>query len=266
MAAPQPQAGPESRAAAAVLRGDGEAPQDIKMALYTHGRLIPSLGDAKLTRPIMGKKSDYNKQPYILGTLFFGTTSATSGVLANLIFRNSFKVRHEALKTYVSLTTLPFLSTIVTFKLFVTDALESGNISRENCVWRSMLIGVTCGVTYPTVLAFNTNGRLAVKYLLQHGSTYVGLNAAFSGLLANSLFRRILHVTQARLASGLPMALMPFMTASMTFTSFVSLPLSSGDLNCETCAMTRGALVGFGMGGVYPILFALPVNGGLAAR
>ncbi|XP_026640224.1 complex I assembly factor TMEM126B, mitochondrial isoform X2 [Microtus ochrogaster] len=166
MAAPKPQAGPESRAAGAVLRGDGEAPQDIKMALYTHGRLIPSLGDAKLTRPIMGKKSDYNKQPYILGTLFFGTTSATSGVLANLIFRNSFKVRHEALKTYVSLTTLPFLSTIVTFKLFVTDALESGNISRENCVWRSMLIGVTCGVTYPTALAFNTNGRLAVKYRL----------------------------------------------------------------------------------------------------
>ena len=75
-----------------------------------------------------------------------------------------------------------------------------------------------------------------------------------------------LHVTQARMASSFPMALMPFMSASMTFTGFVSLPLSSGDLNCETCGMTRGALVGFGMGGVYPILFAIPVNRGLAAR
>lgn len=138
------------------------------MALYTHGRLIPSLGDAKLTRPMIPefirKKFDYDKQPYILGTLFFGTTSATSGLLANIIFRNSFKVQHEALKTFVSLTTIPFLSTIVTFKLFVTDALESGNISRENCVWRSVLIGLICGVMYPTALAFNTNGRLAVKY------------------------------------------------------------------------------------------------------
>lgn len=168
MAASKPQAGSESRVAGAVLRGNGGAPQDIKMALYTHGRLIPSLGDAKVTRPmiaeIIRKKFDYNKQPYIFGTLFFGTTSAMSGLLANVIFRTSFKVQHEALKTYVSFTTVPFLSTIVTFKLFVTDALESGNISRESCVWRSILIGLICGVTYPTALAFNTNGRLAVKY------------------------------------------------------------------------------------------------------
>ncbi|XP_050010369.1 complex I assembly factor TMEM126B, mitochondrial [Alexandromys fortis] len=166
MAAPKPQPGSESRAAGAVLRGDGEAPQDIKMALYTHGRLIPSLGDVKLARPrfieIM-RKFDYEKQPYIVGTFFFGTTSAVSGLLANIIFRDSFKVKHEALKTYVSLTTIPFVSTIVTFKLFVTHALESGDISRENCVWRSVLIGVICGVIYPTALAFNTNGHLAVK-------------------------------------------------------------------------------------------------------
>ncbi|CAO2624570.1 Transmembrane protein 126A [Lemmus lemmus] len=62
------------------------------------------------------------------------------------------------------------------------------------------------------------------------------------------------------------MALMPFMTAGPSYASFVSLPLSTGDLNCETCAMTRGALVGFGMGGwLYSILLAIPVNGGLAA-
>ncbi|OBS75905.1 hypothetical protein A6R68_17645, partial [Neotoma lepida] len=30
--------------------------------------------------------------------------------------------------------------------------------------------------------------------------------------------------------------------------------------------MSRGALIGFVLGGVYPILFAISVNGGLAAR
>ncbi|KAK7808657.1 hypothetical protein U0070_011952 [Myodes glareolus] len=106
------------------------------------GRWRSAAGDAKLTRPMIaevtGKTLGFNKHPYIFGTLFFGTTSATSGLLANIIFRNSFKVQHEALKTC--------------------------SISRENCVWRSVLIGVICGVTYPTVLAFRTNGRLAVKY------------------------------------------------------------------------------------------------------
>lgn len=39
-----------------------------------------------------------------------------------------------------------------------------------------------------------------------------------------------------------------------------------GDLNCPTCALIRGALVGVVSGGIYPILLALPVNAGLAAR
>jgi complex I assembly factor TMEM126B len=62
----------------------------------------------------------------IHGTLVFGTSSSLSGIMANLVFRNSFKVKYEALKTYASLTTLPVLATIVSYKLFVTDALQSG--------------------------------------------------------------------------------------------------------------------------------------------
>nr|KAF6468255.1 transmembrane protein 126B [Rousettus aegyptiacus] len=85
-------------------------------------------------------------------------------MLANFIFRHCFKVKHDALKTYASLTTLPFLSTVVAYKLLVTDALYSGNISQENCVLRSSLIGIVCGVLYPSGLAFSKNGRLAVKY------------------------------------------------------------------------------------------------------
>ncbi|XP_060223530.1 transmembrane protein 126A isoform X1 [Meriones unguiculatus] len=108
------------------------------------------------------------------------------------------------------------------------------------------------------------------RNMLEHGSAYIGLNAAFSGLIANSLFRRILNVTQARIASSLPMAVIPFLTANLFYESSVSLPLSTvyflGDLNCETCTMTRGALVGLVLGGLYPIVLAIPVNGGLAAR
>lgn len=106
----------------------------------------------------------------------------------------------------------------------------------------------------------------AERGLLEHGSTYVGLNAALCGLIANSLFRRILNVTQARVAAGLPMAVIPFLTAHVSYKGFVSLPLNTGDLNCEICTMIRGGLVGLVFGGLYPVFLAIPVNGGLAAR
>ncbi|XP_004402435.1 PREDICTED: transmembrane protein 126A [Odobenus rosmarus divergens] len=106
----------------------------------------------------------------------------------------------------------------------------------------------------------------AERNLFEHGSTYVGLNAGLCGLIANSLFRRILNVTQARIAAGLPMAVIPFLTAHVSYKGFVSLPLNTGDLNCETCTVTRGGLVGFVFGGLYPVILAIPVNGGLAAR
>nr|XP_034379831.1 complex I assembly factor TMEM126B, mitochondrial isoform X2 [Arvicanthis niloticus] len=112
-------------------------------------------------------RRELGKRPRTLntyGTLAFGTSSGLSGIMANLVFRNSFKVKYEALKTYASLTTLPFLATIVTYKLFVTDALQSGDLSKESCILRSSLIGVACGVSYPSALAFYKNGRLAVKY------------------------------------------------------------------------------------------------------
>nr|XP_004658176.1 transmembrane protein 126A isoform X1 [Jaculus jaculus] len=104
------------------------------------------------------------------------------------------------------------------------------------------------------------------RNLLEYGSTYIGLNAALCGLIANSLFRRILHVTEARIAASLPMAVIPFLTTTVSYQSFVSLPLSTGELNCETCTMTRSGLVGLVMGGLYPVLLAIPLNGGLAAR
>nr|XP_020849329.1 transmembrane protein 126A isoform X1 [Phascolarctos cinereus] len=98
------------------------------------------------------------------------------------------------------------------------------------------------------------------------GPAYVGLNAAFCGLIANSFFRRILNVTRARIASALPMAVLPFLSAYLTYDSAVSLPLSSGDLSCEACTVIRGGMVGLIIGGLYPVVLAIPLNGALAAR
>ncbi|XP_024428523.2 complex I assembly factor TMEM126B, mitochondrial isoform X1 [Desmodus rotundus] len=171
MAAPRRGAEADLRDKGAVPAGAGEAPEDIKMATYTHGQHSPFLGDANLRTSMViemiEKKIEYlrtEKTLNIYRTMVIGTTASFSGLLANFIFRHCFRVNHGALRTYASLTTLPFLSTIVAYKLLVTDALKSGNISQENCALRSSLVSIACGVLYPTALAFSKNGRLAVKY------------------------------------------------------------------------------------------------------
>uniref|UniRef100_F6SVY9 Transmembrane protein 126A n=1 Tax=Monodelphis domestica TaxID=13616 RepID=F6SVY9_MONDO len=102
--------------------------------------------------------------------------------------------------------------------------------------------------------------------LFMTGSAYVGLNAAFCGLIANSFFRRVLNVTHARIASALPMAVLPFLSTHITYQNAVSLPLSSGNLSCELCTLLRGGLTGMIIGGIYPVILAIPINGALAAR
>uniref|UniRef100_A0A8C5M5Y9 Transmembrane protein 126A n=1 Tax=Leptobrachium leishanense TaxID=445787 RepID=A0A8C5M5Y9_9ANUR len=104
------------------------------------------------------------------------------------------------------------------------------------------------------------------RKLFMYGSVYLGINGAFAGLIANSLFRRILHVTQARLTSSLPMAVLPFLTTVAMYSGVVSQPLLQGDMNCSVCTVIRGGLIGSIVGGLYPIILALPINGGLAAR
>lgn len=102
--------------------------------------------------------------------------------------------------------------------------------------------------------------------LFSYGPLYLGGNAALAGLISNSLYRRALNVTQARVASILPMAVLPFLTTCALYSATVSNPLLTGDLNCPTCCVVRGALVGVVGGSVYPILLALPVNLGLASK
>lgn len=102
--------------------------------------------------------------------------------------------------------------------------------------------------------------------LLKYGPVYFGANAGLAGLIANSLYRRALNVTLAHFTSSLPMAVLPFLTSVALYNAAVSGPLMSGDLNCPSCALLRGALVGVGGGAVYPILLALPVNFALATK
>ncbi|XP_078077968.1 transmembrane protein 126A [Mustelus asterias] len=99
-----------------------------------------------------------------------------------------------------------------------------------------------------------------------YGPIYLGINSAFAGLIANSFFRRILNIAQARYTSSLPMAVLPFLSTIAGYNAAVSKPLLSGDLNCPTCALVRGGLVASVGGGLYPVLLALPINAGLATR
>ncbi|KAM3867107.1 transmembrane protein 126A [Diretmus argenteus] len=100
--------------------------------------------------------------------------------------------------------------------------------------------------------------------LYNYGPMYLAGNAGLAGLVANSFYRRALNITQGRIASSLPMAVLPFLTTFALHNATISTPLLSGDLNCPTCVLMRGALVGAVGGGIYPILLALPVNVGLA--
>ncbi|KAF5904820.1 transmembrane protein [Clarias magur] len=104
------------------------------------------------------------------------------------------------------------------------------------------------------------------RKIFAYGPVYLGANAGLAGLIANSLYRRALNVTQGRFTSGLPMAVLPFLTTVALYNAAVSNPLLTGDLNCPTCVLLRSALIGVVGGGIYPILLALPVNAGLAAR
>ncbi|KAG9351532.1 hypothetical protein JZ751_022783 [Albula glossodonta] len=104
------------------------------------------------------------------------------------------------------------------------------------------------------------------KKSFAYGPMYLGGSAAVVGLIANSLFRGVLNVTQGLFTSSLPMAFLPFFTTFALYNGVVSQPLLSGELNCATCALIRGGLVGGFAGGLYPVILALPINGGLARR
>ncbi|XP_060903864.1 transmembrane protein 126A [Labrus mixtus] len=98
-----------------------------------------------------------------------------------------------------------------------------------------------------------------------YGPAYLAGNGGLAGLVSNSLYRRALNIKQAGVTSSLPMAVMPFLTTYALYNAVVTNPLLNGDLNCPSCALIRGALVGVVGAGLYPILLALPVNIAIAS-
>ncbi|XP_068519751.1 transmembrane protein 126A-like isoform X1 [Anas acuta] len=106
----------------------------------------------------------------------------------------------------------------------------------------------------------------ADQNICSHGSYFLAGNSSLCGLTANNYFRKILNVRKAAIASALPMAVIPFLSTVAVYEVFVREPLFAGELNCEVCAVVRGGLVGAVVGGLYPIIMALPVNASLAAR
>uniref|UniRef100_A0A8B9BKB4 Transmembrane protein 126A n=1 Tax=Anser brachyrhynchus TaxID=132585 RepID=A0A8B9BKB4_9AVES len=102
--------------------------------------------------------------------------------------------------------------------------------------------------------------------LCNHGSYFLAGNSSLCGLTANNYFRKILNVRKAAIVSALPMAVIPFLSTAAVYEVFVREPLFAGELNCEVCTVVRGGLVGAVVGGLYPIIMALPVNASLAAR
>ncbi|NXS61269.1 T126A protein, partial [Brachypteracias leptosomus] len=106
----------------------------------------------------------------------------------------------------------------------------------------------------------------ADQNLCNHGSYFLAANSSLCGLASNNFFRNILHVRRAYLVSALPMAVIPFLSTTAVYEVFVREPLFSGELNCEVCAVVRGGLIGAVVGGLYPVVLALPLSASLAAR
>ncbi|KAM7417776.1 hypothetical protein PAMA_017429 [Pampus argenteus] len=102
--------------------------------------------------------------------------------------------------------------------------------------------------------------------IFAYGPMYFSVNGGIAGMICNSLYRRALNVTQAAVTSNLSMAVVPFVTTFALYSAAVSNPLLSGDINCHSCVLLRGALVGVLGGGMYPILLGLSVNAALATR
>ncbi|XP_059578062.1 transmembrane protein 126A-like isoform X2 [Alligator mississippiensis] len=101
---------------------------------------------------------------------------------------------------------------------------------------------------------------------LQRGSIFLGLNASVCGLIANSSFRKILNISQARIVSTLPTIVIPLTATYVACSSFIVHPVLTGDPNCLSCTVVKGGLIGSGLGTLYPVALALFLNGGLAAR
>ncbi|XP_061484927.1 transmembrane protein 126A-like [Rhineura floridana] len=106
----------------------------------------------------------------------------------------------------------------------------------------------------------------ADQNLFQGGPFFLALNASLCGLIANSMFRRVLNITQIRTISALSVVFTPFAFTVVAYNVLIVTPLMEGDLNCATCTWVRGGLIGGVVGCFYPTVLALSLNAATAAR
>ncbi|KYO17637.1 hypothetical protein Y1Q_0020672 [Alligator mississippiensis] len=69
---------------------------------------------------------------------------------------------------------------------------------------------------------------------LQRGSIFLGLNASVCGLIANSSFRKILNISQARIVSTLPTIVIPLTATYVACSSFIVHPVLTGKLVAQS--------------------------------
>uniref|UniRef100_A0A7M4FFP5 Transmembrane protein 126A n=1 Tax=Crocodylus porosus TaxID=8502 RepID=A0A7M4FFP5_CROPO len=104
------------------------------------------------------------------------------------------------------------------------------------------------------------------RKLFEYGSIFLGLGSGVCGFIANHSFRRILNISQAGVVTTLSAALIPLSSTVGVYNSLVIGPLLAGDLSCLSCAVVRGGLIGSGLGVLYPMAWAVFLNGFLATR
>ncbi|XP_070605684.1 transmembrane protein 126A-like isoform X2 [Erythrolamprus reginae] len=98
------------------------------------------------------------------------------------------------------------------------------------------------------------------------GAFVLSFNSSLLALISNNLFRKLMHVTQARYSTVAAMSFLPFVTTTVAYEAIIKQSLMTGNLNCEICAMVRGGLIGGVVGFFYPFILALPLNALLATR
>lgn len=77
------------------------------------------------------------------------------------------------------------------------------------------------------------------RKMLSRGPLYLAANAGIAGMVANSFYRRVLHVTQGLFTSSLPMAVLPFVTTAALYTATVTTPLLSGNFTMSCVNVAR---------------------------
>ena len=89
------------------------------------------------------------------------------------------------------------------------------------------------------------------RWPFEAGDKYLPIYGAFSGLICNSFYRRMLMIRTGQILSAASMATLPALSVKIGWLAFVTTPILAGDLQCAICGEMRGALVNVSCGKVW---------------